>query len=65
MHSLRICREPARISLIPLAHLAVSVSRDVQIKRIESIFENLIQHPSTTRRDHAWLNVLLLLCVQG
>jgi hypothetical protein len=39
--------------------------RDPQIKRIESIIEDLIQHPSITPRDHAWLNVLVLVCVQG
>ena len=41
---------------------AVAMKR---VSRIESISEELIQHPSTTPRDRAWVNGLLRVWVQA
>jgi hypothetical protein len=65
MHLLRICCLPMRISLIALAHLAAAFVRGAFVTRIESIFQNLIQLPSTTPRDPTWVNALLVVCVQA
>jgi hypothetical protein len=64
MHSLCICSLPARISLIRLLILPGAFSPDVQIEPIESIYEGFDSAPSTIPRDHAWVNVLLLVCAQ-
>jgi hypothetical protein len=44
----------------------IGAAHDVaRVSRIESISEEMIQHPSTTPRDRAWVNGLLRVWVQA
>jgi len=40
-----------------------ALAMTLRATRIESISKQLIQHPSTTPRDHPWVNAFLRACV--